>query len=126
MNAIRTQALAQRTSATASALALALLATLGMAAASNARAQEAVFEPVPVQTSNQTRALVQAELAKARADGSIGFSRAGYIEPLRDSRTREAVRAETQAALASGELRAIQGEVYTWSPASVVRLAQSR
>lgn len=86
-------------------------------------AQEATPELPHTFSSQLTRADVQADLFKARADGSIRFSRAGFIEPLRTSQPREAVRQQTLAALASGELKAIQGEVYAWAPARAVLVA---
>jgi hypothetical protein len=111
----------------ASAAAFVALTTLSLAGTSTAFAQEAKFEPVPASSSSLTRAQVQADLFKARADGTSRFGSAGYIEPLRNSRAPEAVRAETLAAIANGEARAIQSEVYAWTPANTaVRLARAR
>jgi hypothetical protein len=111
----------------ASAATFAALVTLGFAGTSTAFAQEATFEPVTVSSSSLTRAEVLADLFKARANGTSRFGSAGYIEPLRNSRPREVVRAETLAAIANGEARAIQSEVYAWTPdTTTVRVARAR
>jgi hypothetical protein len=106
-------------------VAIAAFATLAFGATTAALAQEATFEPVPAVTSSVTRPQVQADLAKARADGSIAYSRAGYLEPLRVSKAREAVQAETRAAIRSGEVEAINAEVYGHSVPRALVLARA-
>ena len=90
-----------------------------------ASAQEATSNAWMNSASTKTRAVVQAELQQARADGSIRFSRAGYIETLQSTKSRDAVKAETLAARSSGELQHINAEVYGYQPtlAPVLALA---
>lgn len=103
----------------------AAFATIALGATTAALAQEATPEPLPVVTSSVTRADVQAQLAQARADGSIRFARADYVQPFRSVLSREAVKAETLAAIRSGEAAAINAEVYTFAPALAVWVARS-
>lgn len=98
-------------------------ATIGLGAASAALAQEATPDTWMTVQSTQSRATVQAELFKARADGSIAFSRAGFIEPLKSSSTREAVRSETLMARQTGELASINAEVYSYQKPVATRVA---
>ena len=74
---------------------------------------------------SKSRAEVQAELAQARADGSIKFSSAGYIEKIAAPKTRTEVRNQAELARASGELAAINGEVYAFDAPATVRTAQA-
>jgi hypothetical protein len=97
------------------------LSTITMAIASaafslgvmtSASAQEATIEPPLPSTSQATRAQVQAELQRARADSSyaINESQVGHNSTTTGQRSRADVRAETLAAMASGELRALSSE----------------
>jgi hypothetical protein len=68
-----------------------------------------------------TRAQVQAELQRARLDTSyaINESQVGQTSSYQGLRSRAEVRAETLAAMASGELRALNSE--GGAPATRVR-----
>ena len=88
------------------------IAAVAAFAGTAAFAQEATSDAWMNAASTKTRAEVQAELQQARADGSIRFSRAGYIETLQSTKSRDAVKAETLAARSSGELQHINAEVY--------------
>lgn len=88
------------------------IAAVAAFAGTTAFAQEATSDAWMNVTSIKTTAQVQAELQQARADGSIRFSRAGYIETLQSTKSREAVKTETLAARSTGELSHINGEVY--------------
>ena len=71
-------------------------------------AQEATADTWLTQAHGvKSRAEVLADLAAARADGSIHAGDAGYIESVRSVQTREAVRAETVRALRNGEVSRI-------------------
>ena len=85
---------------------------LSLVTSGAAVAQEIVAEPAQTFTAQKTRAEVQAELAQARAEGTLYR---GEVEPERrapfiSTLTRAQVRAETLAAIASGELRDLQRE----------------
>jgi hypothetical protein len=97
-------------------LASVVIATVAAFAGTAAVAQEATSDAWMTSPSTTTRAQVQAELQQARADGSIRFARAGYIETLKVSTSRDAVKADTLAARRSGELQHINGEVYGFEP----------
>ena len=51
------------------------------------------------------------------------FARAGFIEPLKASSTREAVRSETLMARQTGELASINAEVYSYQAPVATRVA---
>lgn len=89
-----------------------------------ALAQEATPDSWMSPTLTQTRDTVQADLAQARADGSIRFSRAGFIETLRPTKSRAELQSEVAAARSNGELQSIGGEVYTYVPVAAKRVAQ--
>lgn len=76
-------------------LATTTLAAIGFAGAP-AFAQEATYEYPQVATSNVTRAQVQAELAQARADGSMKVWSTTYnhIAAAKSVKSRADVRAE--------------------------------
>jgi Domain of unknown function (DUF4148) len=101
---------------------VAIAATLTLAAGS-AFAQEATPDTWLQAAATKTRADVSAELVQARASGLTRSWSAGYIEPVKSVLSREAVRAETARAIRSGELDAINGEVYAFEPAHPVRVA---
>jgi Domain of unknown function (DUF4148) len=85
---------------------------LSFAAAGAALAQEATYElPQPL-TSTTSRAQVQAELQKARADGSLRVTEGDFQKsaPFVAQRSRSDVKAETLAAITSGEVAARNGE----------------
>lgn len=101
-------------------LALALAVT-----GSAAFAQEATSDDWMNAAATKTRAQVQSELAQARKDGTIRSWSAGYIEPVKVAKTRAEVVSATLAARDSGELAAINGEVYQFNRVPAVRLAAS-
>jgi Domain of unknown function (DUF4148) len=94
---------------------------LSFAAAGTTFAQEATYElPQPL-TSTTSRAQVQAELQKARADGTLRVTEGDFQKsaPFVAQRNRVDVQAETLAAIASGEIAARNGEHGTYAaPAS--------
>jgi hypothetical protein len=75
--------------------------------------------------SSKSRAEVSAELTAARQAGLTKAWSAGYMEPVRQSALRAEVRAQTLQAIESGELRAINAEVYGYGPAAAVRVSQA-
>jgi len=96
--------------------------TLSAAAAAPVLAQEATPDTWLQQAqSTKTRAQVQAELAAARADGSINAWAPGYMERVASTQSREAVRAVTRAAIANGEVAAINSETHDLDRALVRR-----
>lgn len=87
--------------------------SLSLAAAAPVLAQEATPDTwLSSFQSTKTRAQVNAELATARADGTIKSGSTGYIEKVAVSQPREAVREATRRAMASGEIAAINREAY--------------
>lgn len=76
--------------------------------------------------STKSRAEVQAELQQARQDGTMRRLRAGYNETINFSKARAQVAAETIAAQQSGELAAINGEVYAFERVPPVRVATTK
>jgi hypothetical protein len=91
-------------------------------------AQEATSDAWMAAAATKSRAEVAAELQQARATGLTKSWSAGYIEPLKVSKTRAEVVAATLAARDSGELVAINAEAATFGPAGVgqARFAQTR
>ena len=75
--------------------------------------------------SGKTRAEVSTELAAARKSGLTKSWSAGYIEPVQSHLLRAQVKASTQQAIASGEVKAINAEVYSFTPAMPQKLAQT-
>jgi hypothetical protein len=87
-------------------------------AAAPATAQEATPDTWIDRPVQKTRAQVRAELARARADGTIGAGSANYdFVAARDaSKSREQVLAELRRAHASGALDAIDAEAWAYVP----------
>jgi len=85
---------------------------VSFAAAGTAFAQEATYELPQPATSSVTRAQVQADLAQARADGSLRVTEADYQKgaPSESIRSRADVRAETLTAIANGEVHLLNSE----------------
>lgn len=103
-------------------------AALALIGSTGAYAQEATSDAWMNAAATKTRAQVATELAQARADGTTKAWSAGYIEKVEVSKTRAEIVAETLAARQSGELEAINGEVYAFNPQAAqsgVRLAKS-
>lgn len=101
----------------------AAFATIALGAGSVAFAQEATVEPAPMAKSSLTRAEVTAEFFKARANGELITVSEGYTPALVSQLPREVVKAQTQAAVRSGEVAAINAEVYHFVPQAVVMMA---
>ena len=98
---------------------------LTAAAAGSAFAQEATPDSwLHGVQSTKTRAEVSADLAAARASGLIRAWSDGYIAPVRSNALRAEVQAQTVRAIQSGELAAINAEVYGYQPTTAVRISQ--
>ncbi len=103
-------------------LAASAIALLGTGAAI---AQEATPDTwLQAAKSTQSRADVSADLAAARKSGLTKSWSAGYMEPVRSHALRAEVKAQTARAIASGELKAINAEVYSYLPAGTVLVGQ--
>ena len=86
---------------------------LSFAAAGAAMAQEVTYDYPQQITSQKTRAEVIAELKQARADGTLQIDSEIYSPnraPSVSTLTRAEVKAQTLAAIASGELAALNNE----------------
>ena len=100
---------------------------LTAAAAGSAFAQEATPDSwLQGVQSSKSRAEVSAELTAARQSGVLNAWNPGYIEPARSTALRATVKASTLQAIASGEQRAINAEVYSYLPAGTVLMGQAR
>lgn len=102
------------------ALIAAIAAIAATVAASGAFAQEATYDyPQPI-ASTMTRAQVQTELATARADGSSKVWSTTYnpLAMARSTLSREAVKAQRQAGLASAVLGEDSGSFALSQPSS--------
>jgi len=107
-------------------IAIAAIAAAALFSAGTAFAQEATPDTwLQAVNSTKSRAEVSAELAVARKSGLTKSWSAGYIEPVRTHLVRAQVKADTQRALASGEVKAINAEVYSFTPAKPVQVAQA-
>lgn len=103
-------------------------AVLAFVAAGSAFAQEASSDEWRNVAGTQSRAQVQAELAQARADGSIKAYGAGTMPTLVSTASRADVLAAVMSARASGELGRIGAEAWGFdqpSSGAGTRLAQS-
>jgi hypothetical protein len=105
---------------------IALAATATVFAAAPALAQEATSDAWMNIQSTQTRAQVVSALEQAQARGELKAWAPGYIEPSRSQLLRATVKAETLRAIASGELKAINAEVYSFQPQPTVRTADTK
>ncbi len=106
-------------------LAVTAVATAALFSAGTAFAQEATPDTWMQSAGSMSRADVQAELVAARKSGLTRSWSAGYMEPVRSRLVRAEVKADTARAIASGELKAINAEVYNFTPAADVRMAQA-
>jgi hypothetical protein len=91
-----------------------IAAAIAIAAVGPVAAQEADSDAWMTIQSTKTHAQVQAELAQARADGSIKVLSLGYLPTVQASRSRSEVQAEVMAARRSGELDRIDAEAYAF------------
>ena len=99
---------------------------LTAAAAGSAMAQEATPDSwLQNLQSTKSRADVSAELTAARQSGLTKAWSAGYMEPVRNPALRAEVQARTLQAIRSGELKAINSEVYGDGPTAALRLSQA-
>ena len=104
-------------------LAVAAVTAASLLSAGAAFAQEATPDTWLQVQSTKSRADVSAELTAARQSGLTKAWSAGYMEPVRSSALRATVQASTLQAIASGELKAINAEVYSFTPAAAPTLA---
>ena len=105
---------------------IAAAAAIALLSSGAAFAQEATPDTwLQTAVSSKTRAEVQAELVSARASGLTKAWSAGYIEPQRSQLARANVKAATLRAIHSGEVDAINAEVYSFVPAAAMQVAQA-
>lgn len=94
-----------------------LIVALALAAAATSSfSQEATPDTWQNVVSTKPVEQVRAELARARADGTIKAWSAGYMEKIASGKSREQLRAEVAAARRSGELQSINSEAYAFAP----------
>lgn len=106
------------TANTRQVLAIAAIAAASLLSAGTAFAQEATPDTwLSAAQSTKSRADVSAELFAARKAGLTRAWSAGYMEPVRSHALRAEIKAQTVQAIASGELKAINAEVYSYQPA---------
>ncbi len=106
-------------------LTIAAIAAASLLSAGTAFAQEATADTwmQAAQQSSKSRADVSAELVAARQSGLSKAWSAGYMEPVRSQALRATVRANTLQAMQSGEFKAINAEVYSFTLAAAQTLA---
>lgn len=104
-------------------LTIAAMAAASLLSAGAAFAQEATSDAWMQTAGTKTRADVSAELVAARQSGLTKAWSAGYMEPVRSHALRATVRANTLQAVQSGELAAINAEVYSFTPRATQALA---
>jgi hypothetical protein len=106
-------------------LLAAAIASTALLSAGAAFAQEATPDTWLQTSSVQTRAAVVADAAAARQNGLAQSWNEGYIAPLQSTTPRAEVRNQTLQAIRSGEVKAINAEVYSQLPATTLRVAQA-
>jgi uncharacterized protein YdbL (DUF1318 family) len=94
--------------------------TFALAGAGSAFAQEATSDGWMQAATSKSRAQVQVELQQARRDGTVRATSAGYMEPFKPVASRADVRADVNAARASGTLDAIDAEAFAFAPQRAV------
>ena len=104
-------------------LTIAAIAAASLLSAGAALAQEATADTWLQVQSTKSRADVSAELFAARQSGLTKAWSAGYMEPVRSHALRAEVRANTLQAIHTGEVKAINAEVYSFKPAAAQTLA---
>ncbi len=102
---------------------IAAMAAASLFSAGAAFAQEATSDAWMQTAGTKSRADVSAELVAARQSGLTKAWSAGYMEPLRSHALRATVQASTLQAVQSGELAAINAEVYSFTPRAIQALA---
>ena len=75
--------------------------------------------------SGKRRAEVSTELAAARKSVLTESSSAGYIEPVQSRPMRAQVETSTRQAIVSGEVKAINAEVYSFTRVAAQSLTQA-
>lgn len=109
-----------------SLITVAAIAATALLSATSVFAQEATPDTwMNAGLSGKTRAEVSTELAAARKSGLTKSWSAGYLEPVQSHLLRAQVKASTQQAINSGELKAINAEVYSFTPVAQQRVAQA-
>lgn len=109
-----------------SLITIAAVAATALLSAGSVFAQEATPDTwMSAGLSGKSRTEVSTELAAARKSGLTRSWSAGYIEPVQTRLLRDQVRASTQQAINSGEVKAINAEVYSFTPATAQKLAQA-
>ncbi|HQC96753.1 MAG TPA: hypothetical protein PK306_13695 [Aquabacterium sp.] len=112
------------TTTTRQVFAIATIAAASLLSAGAAFAQEATPDTwLSAAQTTKSRADVSAELFAARKTGLTKAWSAGYMEPVRSHALRAEVKAQTARAIASGEVRAINAEVYSFVPPAAHTLA---
>jgi hypothetical protein len=112
------------TTTTRQVFTIAAIAAASLLSAGTAFAQEATPDTwLQTAQSIKTRADVSTELFAARKSGLTKAWSAGYMEPVRSHALRAEIKAQTAQAIASGELKAINAEVYSFSRAPAQTLA---
>ena len=102
------------------------IAAAALLSAGSVLAQEATPDTwMNAGLSGKTRAEVSTELAAARKSGLTKSWSAGYIEPVQSHLMRAQVESTTQQAINSGEVKAINAEVYSFTPVTAQKLAQA-
>jgi hypothetical protein len=109
-----------------SVLTIVAIAATALLSAGSVFAQEATPDTwMNAGLSGKSRAEVSTELAAARKSGLTRSWSAGYIEPVQSRLLRAQVKSTTQQAIHSGEVKAINAEVYSFTPVTAQKLAQA-
>lgn len=115
------------TTTTRQLLTVAAIAAASLLSAGAAFAQEATPDTwLATAQSTKSRADVSADLFAARKSGLTKSWSAGYMEPVRTHALRAEVKASTLQAIRTGELKAINAEVYSFTPAAAQTLASAK
>ena len=109
-----------------SLITITTIAAAALFSAGSVFAQEATSDSwMRAGPGGKTRAEVSAELAAARQSGLTKSWSEGYFEPVPTRLLRAQVKASTQQAITSGEVKAINAEVYRFTPVAPQKLAQA-
>lgn len=109
-----------------SVLTIVTIAAAALLSAGSVLAQEATPDTwMNAGLNGKSRAEVSTELAAARKSGLTKSWSAGYIEPVQSHLMRAQVKSTTQQAINSGEVKAINAEVYSFTPVATQKLAQA-
>jgi hypothetical protein len=105
---------------------LAAFGAFALVALGTAAQAQGVNQFIDQAQSTKSRDEVRAELAQARADGSIRATAGNYdfVAAARPQKSRDDVRRELQHARTSGELAAINAEAHDFTGAPMQRVAQ--